>query len=205
MSEDNSGVNVLSPSKRPNRASIRPSHATAAFPLGDYLVPTADPQGRSVSLNVSMSPSVRRIASIILAKRLFGFQNEQDVLRWCIDNGLKQLEKNAKDKNITSEVSVLNVFTTAALNQMEYAHYDNVLGSLAASIDLLMTQGHWVKAEELADLAWRNLDKLDDPYWRKRFRDRMYEKRSEVKQRAAKAAKDKAAREKAERKAERAE
>lgn len=178
----------ISPGKRKRVVSINPANAEAAFPLGTYLVPTGDPLGRSISMSVSMAPGVRRVISAILTKRLFGFQNEPDALRWCIDNGIKELEKRAKDPSVTAAASMLDAWTSTALQQLEYLHYLDVLDGLEKAIDRLAERGHLFKAEELTTTIWQNVDRCDDPYWRKVYRDTMKKKLDEVRRKVRAAA-----------------
>jgi hypothetical protein len=184
---------VIRPSKRTRHIDIKPSAATAEYPIKDFLVPTSDPHGRTVTLSTTTAPAARRVASIILTKRLFGFQNEQDVWRWCIDNGLNVLERKAKDKDVTSEISVMNAIVATAKDNLEQLQYIDMLKLVGLTIDKLMADGHPVKAEQLAESIWRHADQLADPYWRKAARDKAHEKLTEVRRRIAKLKKSGAA------------
>lgn len=175
------GPQVLAPGHRRKRVSAKPSRSEAPFPLGDYMIPAADPLGRSVRLSVTASPNARRVCSTLLARNLFGFQTEEDVLRWCVNHGLMELSKRSKDREVISDVSAMNTVVRAAAIQLEYASYDNVFRGIAAAIDVLISDGHYAKAEELADLAWRELDKVGDPYWRPMFREMAKKKLDEAK------------------------
>lgn len=161
---------LITPSQRRRVATAQPSRAEAANPLHDYLVPARDIHGSSVSIHLSTIPDARRAASILVAKGLFGFENEQDVMRWCVHNGLIELGRRAKDKEVVSVMNLMNSWVRTACHQLEYLKYEKTLKGIESTIDLLIASGRAVKAEQLADMVWRQVDGIDDPDWKAEFK-----------------------------------
>lgn len=150
--------------------SARPTDAETTHPVGDYMIATADVRGRSVSLSTTMVPQTRRIASIILAQRLFGFKNEADIWRWCINHGLVALEKRSKNKEITTEMVLMNSLMAFASTELERMEWERNFKATEGTIDKLIDQGHLSRARLLCDHAWKTMNQVEEPYWRTRFR-----------------------------------
>lgn len=160
------------PGKRSSRVSVRPSRAGAEHPLGDYFIPPSDSLGRSVTISTSAAPEVRRLATILRETKLFPFETEQDVMRWCILHGLMRLEQLAKDKEVTSTRNALESWLKIARAQMEMLYYAEKLSKIERAVEVMIAAGHAVKAIALAEEVWRQSDRLEDPYWSRTYRDR---------------------------------
>jgi hypothetical protein len=160
------------PGKRTNRISVRPSRAGAEHPLGDYFIPPSDSLGRSVTISTSAAPEVRRLATILRETKVFPFETEQDVMRWCILHGLMKLEHLAKNKEVTSTRNALESWLKIAKAQMEMLYYAEKLSKVERVVELLIRGGHGIKAVALAEEVWRQSDRLEDPYWSKTYRER---------------------------------
>lgn len=122
-------------------------------------------------MSLSLPPVMRRVSSIILSKHSLPFETEQDVLRWCIHHGLKLLVEHAKDKEITSAWSFVESLTAQMADELEHLYYEEHLRIIIDGIRKLARAGHVDKALDRAEKVWRYSDKIDDPHWRKQYRD----------------------------------
>jgi hypothetical protein len=163
---------AIAPSHRQGRVSNKPSRGESEQPVGDYRTKTTDHLGRSATFTVTTRPQVRRIASKIVQRELFPFDTEQDVLRWCIDHGIEELARRAKDKEITSEFRQMNNLIRTAQHELEQDYYQKNLDVMEATCMKLLKDNHPSRAERLAELIWKNCDSIPDPYWRKYYRER---------------------------------
>lgn len=168
--DDKKAHRSIAPSKRVTSISSRPSRTEAANPIADYLTKASDTMGRSVHLSFSMSPEVRRIASILMAKQRFPFETEPDIWRWCVKHGLAELGRRAEDKEATGEIRRMNALMRTARHELESAYYEKVFDGLRRTVRVLLEKGHLIKAEQMADEIWKSHDAVEDPYWRKEFR-----------------------------------
>lgn len=164
---------VIAPRHRRSRVSLKPAESEPGFPLGDFLVTPTDSLGRSVQLTVVVPPIARRAASRMLAKGLFGFETEQDVWRYCITYGLADLALKSEDGEITGDVAILHNWNAFARVEMEQIQYLRGLNVQERMVRAMIQQGHARRALYLAELAWKDHDKVEDSYWRKQFRTRL--------------------------------
>lgn len=163
---------------------MRPSHAEVAIPLSDYIVPPADARGQTLSISVSVPPTMRRLASVIRQNESLPFRTEQDVMRWAIHHGLGVLIEKVKDKIVTAEYRTLNGMVQTASYEEEQFLYGKGLDRVIAIVKKIAAGGHPVKAEQLAEKIWRAADSFEDTYWRKEYRNRAKKALDEIRRRA---------------------
>lgn len=164
---------VIRPGRRKGTASSRPSHAGSAFPISDFIIPPSDARGRSASVSVSVPPAMQRLGSIINERNKLPFETLQDIWRWCIHHGLEKLAKLVDDEEVTGEWSTIQNWVRTESVQMEHLYYEKHLERIIESVKKLANEGHTVKAIELADLVWRQSDRIADPHWCDMYRSRM--------------------------------
>jgi hypothetical protein len=161
---------LITPRQRHRRAAIQPSRAESALPIGEFMSPASDPMGRNVSLSITTPPLVRRHASSMVAKGMFGFQTEQDVFRWCLEKGLELLSLQARDEQVTSIMAMLHSWAVASRAELENMFYENNLRGQVYAVETLIVEGHTVKALKIAETLWEEHDRIDDIYWRGKYR-----------------------------------
>lgn len=161
---------LIRPGRRKQRASAKPSRAQAAFPLSDYIIPPGDSHGRSATLSLSVPPTMHRLMSIIREQKSMPFETLADVARWCLYQGLRQLDKLAHDEEITGKYKELQLLIQTAALEGENQFYQKHLSAIIGRVEKLAEAGHDEKALNLADLTWRQTDMIEDPYWRVFYR-----------------------------------
>lgn len=164
---------VIRPGRRKQPVSARPSRAGSAHPLHDFIIPPSDARGRTASITVSLQPAMQRMASVIVEKKSLPFETQNDVWRWCVHQGLGLLSKIVEDKDVTSEYSAIASWTRTESVQLEHLFYERHLKRISESVHKLADAGHMPKALELAELVWRQTDRIADPYWCERYRTMM--------------------------------
>lgn len=167
------GDRVIRPGKRKETVSPRPSNAGAAFPISEFIIPPSDARGRSASISASLPPAMQRLASIIVEKRELPFETQGDVWRWCIHHGLAKLADMIDDKEIIGEWATIQNWVKVESVQLEHLFYEKHLNRIIESVKKLETEGHPTKAIKLAELVWRQSDRIVDSYWCDRYRDTM--------------------------------
>ena len=175
MSETKLEERVIKPSKRPHKSSVKPSTASATSPSHEYMVKATDTRGRTMGVSVSVSPELRRLATVILHSAKFPFETDQDVWRWCMFYGLQELSDRAKDKEVTAARIMMENWIRASAVQMEFVYYESKLKKMQEVVEALQNNGHHEKALELAEMLWKGADALEDVYWCKYYRTKSYE------------------------------
>ncbi len=182
---------TVSPSRRPQRASNRPSLAHDHHSVVEYVVPTktltdkyrvetADARGRSVNFSVTMPPEFRRTVSKIVQVGEFGFETEQDCLRWCIYQGLKELQKRSGDPETHSALGLLHTFVAAAREQLAFQQHERSIRIILASADRLCSTKDYAQAEQMIEELRRKADAITDVLWRRKFVDAANDKLHEI-------------------------
>lgn len=166
--------------KKPREISTDPSDAEAQYPLNEFLVPVQDSHGHSARAITRMPPGMKQQINIILQTGIFPWETESDFIRWCVYRGLLQVEEKARNPEITSLQALMNSWVAACRYEMEQLHYAQVLDRISESARKLIDQGHWPRAQKLLEEVKENVDMIDEPYWNKRYRKLLEERRDEI-------------------------
>lgn len=137
------------------------------------MIPQTDTLGRHVMLSVQAAPQVRRAASKMVQKGEFGFETEQDVLRWCITRGIEELGRRSESREITGDAALLVAHNRMAKDELEQQFYLHAIETQESSIRTLVLHGRPDRAVQLAEMMWVEYDKVENPYWRGEFRTRI--------------------------------
>ena len=160
----------VAPRHRRRTASTKPAEAEVAFPIGDFLIRPTDALGRHVIINVQVAPQVRRASSIMIAKKEFGFETEQDVMRWCLTRGLEELAKKSENREITEDIAKMSAWNALAKDELEHQYYLSAIEVQEHVVRTLVKSGRPGRAAHHAEMLWSQHDKIEDPYWRAEFR-----------------------------------
>ena len=95
-------------------------------------------------------------------------------------HGMRTLHERAKDKEITASLNVLESWVRVVSEELEHSAYQSRLDHVFGTIDTMAKRGHQTKAVALAEMVWRESDKMPDPYWRKYARETAKKKLDQV-------------------------
>lgn len=167
-----SHARAVAPRHRRQRASVKPSAAEVSFPIGDFLLPPTDALGRFVNIAIQAAPQVRRSAAKMVAKSEFGFETEQDVMRWAVTYGLEELGRRSENHEITGDVALLVSWNNLAKEELEKQYYMVAIDTQTTVIHALIRGGNIDKALHHAETLWQQHDRIENPYWRSVYRER---------------------------------
>lgn len=163
---------AVSPRHRHRRASTKPAEAEVSFPIGDFLIRPTDALGRHVIINVQVAPQVRRASSKLVAKNEFGFETEQDAMRWALTHGFEELARRSENKEITSDVQEMVANNNLVKEELEKMWYLQAIETQEYGIRSLVAGGHAMRAMQIAEMLWQKHDLIENPYWRGVYRTR---------------------------------
>lgn len=166
-----SGMGVR-PGQRKQLISARPSRSKASsdHDVLDYMTQSSDNLGRSVTMGVTVPPEYRRLATVILTCKKFPFETEQDVHRYALIEGLRKLQRVAKDKGVNGTVAILDTWLGMARLEAEMLFYQVKLDRIEQTVVALAETGNYVRAEMMAEMVWRDCDRFEDQYWAVKYR-----------------------------------
>lgn len=163
---------AVSPRHRHRKASIKPAEAEVSFPIGDFLIRPTDALGRHVIINVQVAPQVRRASSKLVAKNEFGFETEQDAMRWALTHGFEELARRSENKEITGDVEEMVAQNRLIKEELEKMYYLQAIETQEYGIRAMVAGGHANRAMQIAEMLWQKHDKIENPYWRGVYRER---------------------------------
>jgi hypothetical protein len=59
----------------------------------EFIIPASDDKGHSARVNVRIPVTFEREIAVIVRSGLFPFQEESDLVRWCLAEGLRALTR----------------------------------------------------------------------------------------------------------------
>jgi hypothetical protein len=149
--------------------STRPSESESDLPASEFLVPVQDSHGHSAPVSARVPPQLKREAQIIVGRRVFPFETESDLVRWCLSYGLQALIKKTKDKQIVSVHSQMATWLEAARHNLEWLKYGRTLAEIKAIIKRLVDEGCIAKARTIVKRIENEIENIDDEYWRAKY------------------------------------
>lgn len=163
-------LRLLKGGKHTNRAvSTRPSEAESALPASEFLVPAQDSHGHAASINARVPPQLKRESQIIVGRRVFPFETESDLIRWCLKYGLEALVRRTKDKQICTTHQLTATWLESARHQLEMLKYGKVLDETKAIIKRLVDEGAISKARMILKNIENRIEQFDDDYWKAKY------------------------------------
>lgn len=157
--------------KRKAAISPAPVDQEASYPTKDWLVPASDSQGHGERISVRVPTGMAHLINVAIASGTFPWKQPAECIRWCIDRGLKEIQKQTKDPDFKSVHTTFNMFRRSASTQMEMLSCSRALTQLKGNLDELIREKAVPAAAKLLESVKADMREIEDPYWRGRYRD----------------------------------
>lgn len=133
----------------------------------EFIIPASDSKGRSSRLQCKITPQFSRLVTEAVSCRRFGFRTESDVVRWCVQHGLrflKELEPGYAPfmMRALAEVELLRDFQLRAAT-------GEIIGELERSVKMCTDAGEWVEAKRVVKNTLDRFYNSEDDIWRSRI------------------------------------
>lgn len=143
---------------------------TTKYNPASFIVPGSDHQGHSERVWCRVQPLVERQVDVILRSKKFPFRTKGDVIRWCVVNGLRQLEAmEPSNKGFMAQIAVIDEIMAT---EMRYHDFFASFRTMEEVIGKHMSSGALGEARRmLAIIKAEVLAMNDSPYWQKKCLD----------------------------------
>lgn len=149
--------------------SVSPSKAENPLPFSEFLIPAADNHGHSDRVVVRLPPSMGHQLRLIAGGGKLPLEDTSAVARWCIYKGLQRLEEFVDDPRVSSLQALLNSWIQACQYEEEHATLSRTIEKVVVSVNSLVQNGHTERAQKMVKKISKDLGKIQDRYWRKKF------------------------------------
>lgn len=133
----------------------------------DFLIPGQDSNGNSMRLYCRVVPLLDRAVEKIVGSKKFGFHTKGDLVRWCVNEGVKVLESlEPLQPSVMAQIDAMHtIIRDETLNH----GYTAVFESMSNSIGMHIQAQELGEARRMVSMIKSTIDAMGDGYWRKRY------------------------------------
>jgi hypothetical protein len=136
----------------------------------DYYVPAQDAKGHSDRIWARVTPAHIRELHVILQSRKFPFRTVSDIVRWCVDRGIRELATREGRPSVLRQVDAV----MEVLREDYYCEsFTNLFEALSRSVNRHLANGAHGEARRVVAMTREHLAAMPDGYWRRRYLDEL--------------------------------
>lgn len=139
----------------------------------DFVVPGQDSKGHSHRVQCRVMPAHYRALSMIYTSKKFPFRTMGDVVRWCIDKGIRELGTIVKTEKIESVISQADTIKDILAEEAYQHEFMATFDSLAKTVSLHTASQAVGEARRVVAIIRQRIEKMPEGYWRTRHLDEM--------------------------------
>jgi hypothetical protein len=144
-------------------------------PDKSFIVAASDSKGQSVRVWARVQPSLDRMVEILLHSQCYPFKTKGDVVRWCVDKGVKELVEEAEkngfrgklDSSILRQIDTINGIVRA---QQFCADFNETVRNVSEAVGKLQDVGATGECRRLLFEVATQIEKMPKGWWRDRYR-----------------------------------
>lgn len=162
--------------KTDRRINISPAYAEASAPLKEFLIPAQDAHGHTARVLVRVPPALKNAIAVILASGKYPFHTESDFARLAIYKCVQWINSLGDDPTLKGLSALLNAYIAGARVQQEHMQFTHTLEAVTRTIHELLAREAIPPARQIVQEVSARVDEIEDPYWRKRYREDIAER-----------------------------
>jgi hypothetical protein len=134
-----------------------------------YLIPGQDTKGHAHRVYCRIMPAHYRAMCAVERERAFGFRTVGDVMRWCIDFGVRELAARAKSPQTRSALAQVDVMRQILLDEQYYMDYEQVFELMTTTVNRHLSAGAEQEAVRLITTVRHEIEAMTETYWREKY------------------------------------
>lgn len=145
------------------------SESSTPDPASDrsYIIPGQDAKGHSERIWCRVMPGHRRALGMIVASQSFPFRTMGDVIRWCIDHGIRELDRRRDSgPSVMRQVDVIMAVLQDEMYQQRFLEVFPVLQEAVSRHTAANAMG---EARRLVASTKHQIEGMPEGYWRDRY------------------------------------
>lgn len=161
------GAGTPSPRTRGAGTSAGDSGSTTPEDNKHYLIPGQDAKGHSERVWCRVMPGHHRALGMILASREFPFRSMGDVVRWCVDHGIRTLDhRRTGGPSVMRQVDIQMDILRDELYQQDFSE---TFGGMQQVVNRHQAANAMGEARRVVAMAKQNFEAMPEGYWRDRY------------------------------------
>jgi len=139
----------------------------------EFIVPGQDANGHSHRVQCRVMPAHYRALSIIYTSKKFPFRTLGDIVRWCIDRGIRELGTIAKTSEIESVLAQVDVIREILAEESHQQEFLATFDQMARTVSQHTAADAVGEARRVVALIRNQIGKMPEGYWRTRYLDEL--------------------------------
>lgn len=144
-----------------------------------YQIPAQDNKGHSVKKTVRIPPQLEMQIEIVMGSKKFPYRTDGELMRHALVDHLQRLSSSTVIPN--NMMGQLMTIIEMVQIEEEKKEFSEVVDRVVKAVNDLTTTGNNSKAQELMDKVLTEVEKINDAYWRKKYRDEIARRLNHVK------------------------
>lgn len=133
----------------------------------DFIIPAQDHNGHSERVFCRVQPALDREVDSIVQSRQWPFKTKGDMVRWCVWQGAKSLERMEPVPN--SFMAVCDNIITTCRDRDHWLAFQTSLDVLQKSVEMHMNSGSEGEAMKLLAECRAKAMLIEEPVWREKY------------------------------------
>lgn len=139
-------------------------------PARQYLIPGQDTKGHAHRVYCRVMPAHYRAMCALERSKHFGFRTTGDLVRWCIDFGVRELTERAKVPQVVSALAQVDIIREILVDEQYYLEFPSLFEQLTTTINRHLSAGAATEAVRLIALVLHEIERMSEPYWKEKYR-----------------------------------
>lgn len=135
-----------------------------------YLIPGQDGKGHAQRIYCRVMPAHYRALSALERSKAFGFRTMGDVMRWCVDFGIRELNRRQHVPQVSSAIAQADLIREVLAEETYYLDFPQVFETLQAVVNKQQASGAGKEqAIRLVAMVRHRIEQMGEQYWREKY------------------------------------
>lgn len=135
-----------------------------------YLIPGQDGMGHAHRLFCRVMPAHYRAITALERSKAFGFRTPGDVMRWCVDFGVRELTRRMHVPQAVSALAQVDMIREILVEEQYYVEFPQVFESLQSTINKQQAAGCGkADAVRLVAMVRHQIEQMTEEPWREKY------------------------------------
>lgn len=135
-----------------------------------YLIPGQDGKGHAHRIYCRVMPAHYRALSTLNDAKVFGFRTVGDVMRWCIDYGIRELTRRRPLPQVKSAIAQADLIREVLNEETYYLDFPQVFDTLQSVVNKQQASGAGKEqAIRLVAMVRHLIEGMGESYWREKY------------------------------------
>lgn len=134
-----------------------------------YLIPGQDTKGHAHRIYCRVMPAHYRALCALERSKGFGFRTVGDVVRWCVDYGVRELSHRANVPQTRSALAQVDAIREILLDEQYYLEFPQTFELMTTVINKHLSAGAETEAVRLIAMVRHQIEQMSEEFWREKF------------------------------------